>query len=232
MTHYLKAEDQTGLTLIELSISMSIVSVLAVILSQFLVNGLTSSTRNFTKTVLQANTKQGIETIERDIKAAQTVEDPNRWPDNNAPGAPGNLYSWHPSSGSGTTLVLAVPARDVSGNLIYADALHNTVQTNDLIYYLNSANKILYKRTIANPATGNAAKTTCPPALATSACPQDARVVEDVADLSASYLDSANVNTATPTNAGLVEITLKQTQKKGAQTFTNSFTSQVSLRNK
>jgi hypothetical protein len=221
-----------GFTTVELSVAAVLVSIVVMIMGQFFATNLNSYTRSFTKTVLQSNTKLGIETLERDIKAAQAVEDPNRWPDPNAPGAPGDLYSWHPSTGSGATLVLAVPARDTSGNLIFADVLHNAIETNDVIYYLDAGSKILYKRVIANPVAGNATLTTCPPAAASASCPSDAKIVEDVADLTIAYYTSNNTLTTNPPSAGLVQITLTQTQKKGSRTYTNSFASRVSLRNK
>jgi Tfp pilus assembly protein PilE len=224
--------SQAGFTTVELMVASVLVSIVVLIMGQFFASSLGSYTRSFTKTVLQSNTKLGIETLERDIKAAQAVEDPNRWPDNNAPGAPSDKYSWHPTSGSGATLVLSVPAKDAAGNVLFADPLHNTVQTNDVIYYLASGSKILYKRVIANPVSGNAAVTTCPPTLATVSCPADPKIVEDVANLSITYYTSNNTVTNNPPSAGLVELTLTQTQTKGSRVYTNSFTSKVSLRNK
>jgi prepilin-type N-terminal cleavage/methylation domain-containing protein len=223
-------KQEAGMTMIELLMAATVIGILALVVSTFYSNRLIESSREFSKTILQANTKQAVETMERDLKFAQYIEANNRWPDNNAPSAPGNLYSWQSTTSTPATLVIAVPSRDASGNIIYFDALHNTVQTDDIVYYIDSQ-KILYRRTIANPVAGNKAVTTCPPALATSTCPADAKVVEDVASLQVVYYDGTNNSTLTPANAGSLAITLQQSRTKFKQTYTSSLTSRVTMRN-
>ncbi len=223
--------SQGGFTLVELIVVSITLGVLSLVLSELYANRLIDYNRNFVITLLQTNTKQAVDTMEGDIKFAQKVEANNAWPDNNAPSAPGNLYSWASNSSTPSTLVLAVPARDSSGNVIYADGLHTQLQTDDVVYYVDSKN-ILYRRTIANPVAGNTSKTTCPPASASSSCPSDAKVVEDIASLLVSYYDLANAATATPANAGSISIILQQSRTKFGHTFVSKLSSQASLRNR
>jgi prepilin-type N-terminal cleavage/methylation domain-containing protein len=220
--------NERGFTLLELLISASIIGVLAIVITNFYSNQLVNYARAETNTILQSNTKQAVETMEKDIKSAQAVESVNRWPDTHGP-VSGNSFSWASDS---DTIVMAVPAQDASGNLLYADSLRNVLQTNDVVFYIEPATNILYRRLIANPVAGNAAKTTCPPAVATSTCPADGKVVEDVAQLSAVYYDNSNAVTSTPANAGSVQITLQQSRAKFGKTYRSILTSQATLRNK
>ena len=129
--------DQDGFTLLEMLISISIVSIVVGAVSYFFAAQLINISRSDALTAVQANTKQAIDVITKDIRAARTVEATNAWADANGPG--GDQYGWHSSSSSPSTLVLSVPAQDSSGNLLYVDAGHNTLQTNDVIYYIDAA---------------------------------------------------------------------------------------------
>ncbi|HSX48543.1 MAG TPA: hypothetical protein VLF41_03540 [Candidatus Nanoarchaeia archaeon] len=224
-------DQENGMTFVEIIIAVTLAAIIVTILAQFYSNALLDYGRTETKTQLQQNTRQAVDTLARDIKAAISVESPNHWPDSHSPTSPSNNYGWQSTSGSSATLVMAVPSRDTNDGLLYIDSLHNALQTDDVVYYINSANKILYRRVIANPVAGNAALTSCPPGQTSSSCPADANVVEDVADLTITYFDLNN-NVTTPTNSVLLEITLKQTRVRNGRTLTSSYTTRVGLRNK
>jgi type II secretory pathway component PulJ len=216
------------MTLVELAIAMSIMGILTLMVADFYANRLIDYNRNFTQTILQSNTKQAIDTMERDIRASTGVEQNSTWPDANSPGG----IPWVSDSATPSTVVLSVPSRNNSGGLIYNDpATHNSVKTDDVVYFVGTGNA-LYRRLIANPDPTNAAKTTCPQASASSSCPADAKVVEDVASLLAVYFDTNNVMTATPSQAYSIQITLKQSRISFGRTFSNSLTSQATLRNR
>lgn len=226
---YLRSNE--GFTLLELMVVMVIVGILAVMVSEFYSQRLTDYARNFTLTILQANTKQAIESMERDIKAARSIDAVNALPDSKSPCSSANQYCWQSTSTSPSTIVLSVPARDTSQNLMYRDSLHNVIVLNEVVYYIDNSTKTLYRRTIANPAAGNAAISTCPPAIATSSCPADSKVVEDVANMVIRYYDSSNAS-VTPANSYSIDITIQQTRKAFGKIYTNILTSRASLRNK
>lgn len=226
-----KRSNESGFTLIELIVVMAIVGILAVMISEFYSRRLVDYARNFTLTILQTNTKQAIESMERDIKAARSIEAINTLADNKLPCTSSNQYCWQSTSTSPSTLVLAVPARDTNQNLLYRDTLHNVLVLNEVIYYIDSTTKILYRRTIANPIAGNAAVSTCPPSQVTASCPSDSKVVEDVANMVITYYDSNN-GTVAPGNSYSVDVTIQQTRKAFGRLFTNTLTSRASLRNK
>lgn len=226
-------DNQSGFTLLELLVVLTMAVVLLLVITDFITNSLRKSTEEQTKVEILNNTKLAVETMARVIKSAKSVEAVNSQPDDNSPGGVGNPYGWSAAAGSGATLILAIPARDSGNNLIYSDGLHNNLYTNDYVYYLDGSTHRLYRRIIANQsAPGNAAVTTCPPGLASPSCPADALTVEDVANLTTAYFDGSNNSVATPTGTEAVQITLTQSRTLLGQTYSSSYTTIASLRNK
>ncbi len=226
----MKHLDQKGMTMLELLISTIIIGILAYLVSGFYVDRLVEYSRNDAQIVLQGNTKQALESLARDVRAARTISVTNQWPDTHGPA--GNPYGWTSNTGSPSTLVLAVPAVDTSGNLMYADASHSALQTNDVIYYIDSAKKLLYRRIVANPVSGNAARTTCPLGNVTPTCPHDGQVIEDVANMVVTYYDTNNTPTSNVNNVYSIGVTLTQSRASFGRTYTNSLSSRITLRNK
>ena len=227
------AKQQTGFTILEAVLALAIASMLVVVIAQFISASLSSNTREQTITLIQNNTRQAVGTVASSIRSAKSVEAVNSQPDSNSPGAPDNLYSWSSAAGSGTALILAIPAKDTTGSMIYIDGSHNSLYTDDVIYYLDPVSKILYRRLIANQsAPNNAAVTTCPPTKATLTCPADAKVVEDIANLTTAYFDANNNAVTAPSGTEAIKITLTQTKIIGIKTYSSSFTTIASLRNK
>lgn len=217
----------------ELLVVMVVSSILLVALYTFALTGITGGNKAYNQTLVMSNTQTAVETIARNIRSAKSVEANNSQPDPHAPGAPGNLYSWNGVAGINTPVILAVPSRDASNNLIYIDGLHNNLYTDDVVYYLDATAHNLYKRTIANQsAPGNIAKTTCPPALATSACPADASVVEDIARLTSNYIDANGNSISLPSGTESVAFTIMETKMIGTQSISASFSTTTTLRNK
>ncbi len=225
--------NERGFTLLELLLAISLTTILLMVVSDFVTDGIQSSNQDYNKTIVITNTKAAVETVARAIRETRSVEANNSLPDSNSPGAPTNLYSWSGSAGPNATLILAVPARDTSNNLIYIDGLHNSLYTDDIIFYLDSTTHRLYKRTIANAsAQDDKAKTTCPPAIATSSCPADAVIVEDVANLTTSYLDGNNAIVTQPTGTEAVNYSVTESKTIGLRTYTSTYTTTAALRNK
>jgi prepilin-type N-terminal cleavage/methylation domain-containing protein len=225
--------SQRGYTLLELLLAIAVSSVLILAVSNFTVTSIVGSNHDYNQTLVLTNAKEAVGIVARQIKAARSVQASNTLADANAPGAPGNLFSWSGVAGNGATLILAVPSRDASNNLIYIDGQHNSLYTDDVIFYLNNTTRRLYKRTIANSsAPGNVAITTCPPALATPACPADAGVVDDVANLITGYLDSNNASVSTPSGTEAVSYTVTESRSINGRTYTGTYSSIATLRNK
>ena len=120
----------------------------------------------------------------------------------------------------------------------------------EYVLYLNGSTKTLNQRLIANPsATGNKQKTSCPANLATSTCPADKVIAEDLASIDMRYFSrvgnlidytsiwDANNNTyAGPdfTAVEVVELTLNLTKKPTFQKANATFNTtiiRIALRN-
>ncbi len=220
-----------GFSLLELLLAISITSILLLVGGNFVVDGTLSANIDYNRTIVQSNTKSAVDIVARTIRSSRSVQAQNSQPDPNPP-VSGNPYSWTGTAGTNATLILAVPARDTSGNLLYVDGLHNNLYTNDVIFYLDPSTNRLYKRTIANAVAGNVAKTTCPPSVATSSCPPDSVVVEDIASLTTGYFDDSNSPVATPTGTESVSYSVKESRIIGSRTYSSSYSTITALRNK
>jgi hypothetical protein len=157
----------------------------------------------------------------------------NTLPDDHAPGAPSDLYSWSGSAGTDTSLILAVPSRTSSGDIIYIDGMHTQMYTDNVIFYLDSSTKKLFRRWLANTsAPGNVAITTCPPSAASPSCPADADVVDDVASLTTSYLKADGTTTTVPDNTEAVNYTVTETRVINGKSFSGTYSTVATLRNR
>lgn len=228
----MKYTDQRGVTLIELVITTGIASILIGTVSTFFLAQLLNVSRANALTNLQSNTKQAIEVVAKDVRSARTIEAINSLSDANGPG--GNAYGWASTTGSPSTLVISIPAQDASANLLYVDSNHNTLYTNDVIYYIlnpGTNQAALYRRIIANSVAGNIAVTSCPPPGA-GACPSDAKIVENIADLAVTYYDTNNAITTLPANSYSLELSLSEFTYIFGRKVTSTINSRISLRNK
>lgn len=212
---------QGGFTLPEIIIVTAVVGIIALVISQFYANRLTDYAREFTQTQLQASTKQALETVERDIKSTQYVEANNNLTDSY------NTSGW--TSGT-SVLVLQVPALDSSGNPIYIDGLHTQIWSNEVIYFVSDS--VLYRRLLKNPnAPGNTGVSTCPTGTG-GGCPNDGKVIEDVASMSLVYYDDTNQVTTLPNLVHTVKATLQRSKSSFGRLFTSTLTTSTTLRNR
>lgn len=122
----------------------------------------------------------------------------------------------------------------------------------EYVLYLNGSTQQLLLRTIANSsASGNAAKSSCPPALATATCPSDKVVANDITSVKARYfsrtgnvIDYTSIYDSTINSyvgpdfpaVEVVELTLNLSQKptfqSGVAATQNSTVIRIALRNK
>ena len=186
---------------------MTIMSILAIVLMNFMVNWLQQNAVTQVRTNLLAATQDSLDLISDNIRLSASADQNNRWQDANAPSAPSNLQSWQSNA---TTLVLASAAEDSSRNILFSDPSNYTSHKNNQIFFVK--NGTLYRRVLASPVAGNRAKTTCPAALATAVCPADRKLAQGVVSFSVKYYNAANVE-VTPTNARSIELSMT-TQKK------------------
>jgi len=153
-----------------------------------------------------------------------------------------------PASGSkAAVFYLDRPSIDTSKNIV----MNGTLPYNDdVVLYLDGSTKQLLARTLANgSAANNRAKTTCPKSSATTSCPADAVLADNVLSITTRYF-SRSGNTIDYTsivdpNTGnyigpdfpsveVVELTIKFSQKAtvhNSKTNLNQTVIRVALRN-
>ncbi len=192
--------DAAGLTLVELLVALILTTAISTLIVNFAIDKLQQSTLQTLQFDLLTNAETGLNRVANDVRLATSADENNRWDDNYAPAAPTDTLSWTSDS---DTLVLAVAAQDISRNIIFNDAHDYVSAKNNVVYYLQ--NGTLYRRVLAAPNSNNAAKTTCPSASATSSCPADAAVLENVSSFTVHYYGSDG-STVVPTSAHSVQL--------------------------
>jgi hypothetical protein len=191
----------------------------------FMTSNLSTSAVETARAELLSEAHIGLDRTANDIRLSTSADDNNRWQDNNAPGAPSNTLSWQ---SDGDTLVLATSAEDASGNILFEDALDYITVKNNIIYF--AQNGTLYKRILAAPAAGNSAKTTCPAASASSSCPADTVVLQNVTSFSVKYINGQNQQ-VTPTNARSIELSVTVSRTRFGRPITADYTTRMVFRN-
>lgn len=217
--------DQNGLTLVEVVIALTITAIVIGAVTNFAVDGLVSFTKTEARAELLDQAQNGLDVINSDIRLSASADSVNQVEDLNAPGSPGNNFSWQ---SDGTTLLLATAAEDSDGNILFSDPTEYISHKNNTIYYLSGST--LYRRVLAANVANNKAVTTCPPASATEACPSDRKIMENVQSYAITYRDGDNQSVA-PENARSIEITVTLLQEKFGQDISVSYTTRTVFRN-
>lgn len=217
--------NESGLTLIELGIALTITAILATIIVGFSIDKLEQSTIQSVQYQLLTNAETGLDTIANDVRIANAADDNNRYDDPNSPGAPGNELSW--ASGS-NTVVLAVATHDSNNNILWEDAHDYISDKNNIIYYLSGGS--IYRRTLADAVSGNTAKTTCPSASASASCPADGDILDNVSSFSIEYFNEQNQQ-VDPASSRSIQLSVTLLEHKFGQDITASYTTRMVFRN-
>lgn len=219
-----KARLQQGFTLIELLAVMIVMSILSLMLANFIITWLDAANIAQDRADLLANTENALDTVTNDIRLSGSADQNNRWTDANGPS--GNQFGW--ASGA-QVLVLAKAAVDSSNNIIFSDPAKYISQKDNEIYYLSGTT--LYRRTLASDSANDAATTTCPPSSATASCPADKIVATGVSSLTFTYYD-ASENIVSPADARSVQVAITLTKLQNGTTISASYTARMVFRNK
>lgn len=214
--------SQHGFTLPELIISITLIGLLSLFIANFVADWLRTSSQAQARTALLSNAQNALDNIRKDIKLSGNADLNNRWPDSNAPGGP---YGWQSDN---DTLVLAHVATDDQNEVIFSDESEYITEKDSIVYYLDGQK--LYRRVIASDHPDTAATTTCPPGSATSSCPADRKVGEDVASFSVSYYD-ADDQVVAPDYARAVQLSITISQEKGGEQVDATYTTRMVFRN-
>ena len=216
---------QTGFTLVELMISVTIMAIIGVVFLGLTANYFVTITRNNELAEMTINSQNLLRTTVENIRLGDGVRQTNQINDPNAPSG-----GWN-TSNSAFVIVIAVPAVDKNHNYII-DSDTGSPYMNELVYYKNGMEDLM-ERTLANPsATGNTLETTCPANLATSTCPADTLLANYVSSMTFALYDQNAASTTDPTQARSIKINLTMQRNAPGEPLNLYTSTQVTLRNR
>lgn len=217
--------NQRGVTLVELIVTTAVVSIIALTMANFMANWLQQNAISQARVDLLTTAQNALDMTGNDIRLSGAADQNNRWQDQNAPGAPGNLLSW--ASGS-NTLILATAAEGADGNIIFSDPVHYISTKNNQIYFVSGGT--LYRRTLAAPDASNSAKTTCPANISSVSCPKDRVVATGVTSFNVQYFNSDSQQVA-PSDARSIELKITLGEVKYDKHIAASYDTRMVFRN-
>lgn len=216
--------QQAGFTLVELVLSITIMTLMMTAIIGVSTYYFAQITRNAVMTDMTVDSQNLLRTTVENLRDGAGVRQTNTISDPNAPAG-----GWT-TSNTNFIIVLAVPATDSSHNYIIDPDTGNPYN-NELVYFKSGST--LMERVLANPAaTGNTLQTTCPTSLATDSCRPDKFLTENVDSMVFTLYDQDNALTSNPLLARSVKIDLNLSKHTfgGIVSFANSI--RVTLRNR
>ena len=218
------SRSQAGFTLVEVTVAVTVMAIVAIIFLGVVTNYLVIISRNNELSEMTLTSQNLLRTTVENLRFGDGVRQTNSISDVNAPSG-----GWN-TSNTNFVIILAVPAVDMSKNYI-VDPATGSPYMNELVYYKNGTT--LMKRTLANPsATGTTINTSCPVMLATPTCPADVQLATYVSSMVFKLYDQDAVLTATPSLARSVDITLTMQRNAPGNPINVTNSIRVTLRNR
>jgi prepilin-type N-terminal cleavage/methylation domain-containing protein len=215
--------NQSGFTLTELVISISLIGIISVSILSISTNYFAIMTRNNTLITMTVNAQNLLRSTVEQLRYGAGVRQTNTITDPNAPSG-----GWN-TSNSAFVIVIAVPATNSSRDYII-DPDTGEPYNNELVYFKQGST--LYRRSLAHPnATGNTLKTSCPAASASPTCPADTELIENLNNMVFTLYDQDNVVTNDPLQARSVKITLSLYKDTFGAPLTLELNTRTTLRN-
>jgi len=217
--------NSAGVTLIELITTTVIISILSIVMVDFVTNWTKQHAVSQTRSELLSESQNSLDIVSDAARLSSGADGNNRWEDTNAPDAPGNLLSWQSDA---NTLVLASAVEDSNNEIIFSDALSYTSEKNNQIFFVSDG--MLYRRIIAAAVSDNKLSTTCPTANASDSCLSDRRLAKNVRAFVVRYYNGDNQE-VTPSDARSIEVTLTLGRSAYKQQIEESYTTRMVFRN-
>ncbi|MEK7603158.1 MAG: type II secretion system protein [Patescibacteria group bacterium] len=214
---------QSGYTIPELIVSITLLGIISVSILAIFMNYFVVITRNNTIVDMTTDAQNLLRSTVEELRYGAGVRQTNSISDANGPGG-----GWN-TSNSDFVIIIAMPATDASGNYII-DSLTGSPYNNEFVYFKSGT--ILYKRTLANTgAVGNSEKTSCPSASASTTCPADTKLIENVSNMIFTLYDQDDISTANALLARSVKIDLTMQRDTFGDPLVLNNNIRVTLRN-
>jgi prepilin-type N-terminal cleavage/methylation domain-containing protein len=213
----------SGFTLVEVNLSIVILSVLLVGVLAIFTNFFVVMTRTNAIVDMTVDSQGLLRTVVEELRYGAGVRQANTISDPNAPPS-----GWD-TDNANFVIVIAVPAVDSDRNYII-DTATGSPYMNELVYFKEA--DILYKRILAHPdADDNSLTTSCPASLASASCPADRRLVENVHTMDFTLYDQDNASTNDPLLARSIKIDLGLERDTFGEPITYANSVRITLRN-
>lgn len=216
-------KPQGGFTIVELNITMALMAIVAVSFLAIFTNFLVASSRTNATIEMTSESQNLLRVMVEELRYGAGVRQTNSITDPNGPGG-----GWN-TGNANFVIITAVPAQD-SSNQYIIDPVTGGPYLNEFVYYKSGTK--LYKRTLAHPsATGNKLKTSCPESLASSSCPADRELAENIDTMSFTLYDQDDVLTTDAVNARSIKIDLSLQKKTFGSPLIFDNSIRITLRN-
>lgn len=216
--------NSQGSSLVELTVTIAILSIVTVVISTFTVITLEQYATTQARANMLNETQLALTVAQNDIRLAASADEQNRWEDANGPVA-GDDFSWEYSD---NTLILAVAVLDQDNDVIFADPAQYISEKNNVIYFVD--NGTLYKRTLASPVAGNSSRTTCPEYAMTDGCGRDVALLQNVRTFNVRYLNE-NDQEVDPPDARSVELEVEVSKRTFNRDISVDYETRMVFRN-
>lgn len=219
-----KFSRQEGMTIVELTIGITISSILFLAFMAAMTSHFTLITKNNASIDMAANSQNLLRATVETLRVGQGVRQTNTIADLNAPSG-----GWNTSNTS-FVIVIATPALNSARDYII-DPSTGGPYINELVYY-KSADSLM-KRQLANPnASGNTLLTSCPANLSSPSCPADKVLADHVQTMLFTLYDQDNNLTTDPVLARLIKIDINMQRLVFGSSIGLNNSIQVTLRNR
>jgi prepilin-type N-terminal cleavage/methylation domain-containing protein len=215
-----KIEKQSGFTITELLIAVSLASIISIAMLSLLVFAYGSLLREQTKASMISESQLFLRRIVEDIRIASEIRTTNQIPDSY------RTEGWV-TSDPANIMILTSLAADSDKNFIY-DPTTSYPYENEIIYFGDGRN--MYRRTLANEsAAGNSVATTCTFGL--TGCRNDIKLSENLQNMTFVFYDLDNVVTTDASQAQSVSISINLTRSLYGKTVSVTNVARTTLRN-
>lgn len=216
-------KSENGFTMVELTMTIGLMAVLSIGFMAIFTSFLVTNTRINTTIEMTSGSQILLRTMVEELRYGAGVRQTNTITDPNGPGA-----GWN-TGNVNFVIITAVPASDSSNNYIM-DTSTGAPYMNEFVYFKQGST--LYKRTLAHPgASGNRLRTSCPENIASSSCPADRKLVENLSTMAFVLYDQDNYETSDTALARSIKINLTLSKDTFGNPITYDNSIRITLRN-
>lgn len=215
--------NQAGVTIVELLVVIGIASVLLLAFTTISIYMYGDTVRSSLYAQLGTESQSVLRSVVEELRQSSSVRTTNANPDSNSPSG-----GWT-TSNSALILIISTPALDAGNNFILDVNTGNPYQ-NEIVYFTSGTQ--LYKRIIANAvAPGNAEKTTCPQASASSSCPPDILMTSNFKTLDFIFYDQDDAVTTNIPDARSIRLLIQLERRTFGKTLQFDNAMRMTIRN-